>query len=423
MKNSMERGERAFWRRSWAGWICAVAALFGLPDCGSKGTVLRGGNANGGASNGGTGTGTGANGFGNSGNFMSWTGGGGNGGVGTGATGTGVGGGISISLEGGVTVDGGYVGSVTLTCTPGSLVVSGAPQTVQCSVALDGGVRAVDVVWLVDDTRIGSIGQDGVFRANGFVGGVVKVTAKVGTNAGGSATITTSITVDLQIQNNVGGISGADIAKMAGGGSADGQFGWLYPYDKTVFPRGLQPPELQFKGGCADATYLKITLPHYQYEQASQGSSPLRISIPDPIWKGLTLSTTGADAVQVSVSKMCGGQVTGAITEQWGIAPQKLKGVVYYATYESGSLGLANGGMVRLHLGGQSEKLLGGCFICHSASGNGEVIGPTDENVTNTYDVSSGTGAPSRMASWDYAVMNFYPGLTFDGKRILSSGG
>jgi len=44
------------------------------------------------------------------------------------------------------------------------LTVSGAPATVQFHVTLDDGSQP-HIVWSVDDTRIGSIGADGVFHA------------------------------------------------------------------------------------------------------------------------------------------------------------------------------------------------------------------------------------------------------------------
>ena len=53
---------------------------------------------------------------------------------------------------------------------------------------------------------------------------------------------------------NPGNVDAATQAKLEGGGTADAAFAWLYPYDKTVFARGLLSPTLQFGGTATDAT-------------------------------------------------------------------------------------------------------------------------------------------------------------------------
>src|SRR5262249_40357492 len=113
--------------------------------------------------------------------------------------------------------------ALKLVCDPGGLSLGGGPKTAQGYVELPDRTPAKDVVWNTDDTRVGSIGQDGLFRANGFVGGVVKITALVA----GNTRATIDFTVDVSIQSNPGGVSGADISKLIAGGKADAQFKWL----------------------------------------------------------------------------------------------------------------------------------------------------------------------------------------------------
>ncbi|HEY3234053.1 MAG TPA: hypothetical protein VGJ84_05025, partial [Polyangiaceae bacterium] len=387
------------------GWTLGIGSLLAavlLAQCGSSSTVKRAGN-------------TGGSGGRQRGDGSVWwsTGGSGNTGFGDSSydssgfdtgTSSNTGGMLNITP---IVV--GIDGSVLkIACDPGTLAVSGTPKTAQCYVELPDGSHATDVVWNTDDTRVGSIGQDGIFRANGFVGGVVKVTGTVA----GNTRATIEVTVDVSIQSNVGGVSAADIGKLIAGGSSDAQFKWLYPYDMTVFPRGLQAPELQFAGACADASYLKITLPHFTYEQAAKETAPLKVTFPDDAWKAAQLSTAGSDLMNVSVTKMCGGQVTGPKTEQWITAPGKLKGVVYYTTYRP------NIEALRLIIGATAQSLIPDCgAACHSVSANGEVLA----NATGTFDLTSGAVPPPQMASpsderFDYA------GLTYDGNRALSIG-
>ena len=54
--------------------------------------------------------------------------------------------------------------------------------------------------------------------------------------------------------------------ELGAGGTADASFAWLYPYDKTVFPRGLLPPTLQFGGTASDAAYVHVTFPGFELQ-------------------------------------------------------------------------------------------------------------------------------------------------------------
>ena len=68
---------------------------------------------------------------------------------------------------------------------------------------------------------------------------------------------------------------------------ADPPFAWLYPYDKTVFPRGLLPPTLQFDGGAASDAYVHITFPRLDYKGFFGPSSPPRVALSQPMWNAV----------------------------------------------------------------------------------------------------------------------------------------
>jgi hypothetical protein len=304
------------------------------------------------------------------------------------------------------------------------LTVSGAPATVQFHVVLDDGSMP-HIVWSVDDTRIGSIGADGVFHANGFVGGKVTVTAITPTGMA-----STTITVNVDITDNPAAVSDADKATLTGGGAVDPTFKWLYPYDKTVFPRGLTAPSLQLDGTAATTTYLKITAPSFSYQQFAAGTSPIRVTIPDPVWNGVTLTAGATDKVTVAVTKLSGGQAAGPATESWAIAQASLKGIVYYNTYKSPLA--QNGGVMRIRAGGTAEVVQAGCTVCHSVSANGSVLAvgignmPDEKGDWNpvdsaTYDLSPAGTATQRTRSSEGRLFSF-TGLTPDGKLGLVQG-
>src|SRR6185503_4724145 len=212
-----------------------------------------------------------------------------------------------------VTLDGGkdappipVKGSI-ISDLPSPLQVAGQPVAVRFQLLLESG-PATRVTWSVDDTRIGSIGDDGVFHANGQVGGVVTVTAMLA-----NSKFTTQYTVNVDITENPGGLSPADQSVLKAGGSKDAAFRWLYPYDGTVFPRGLAAPILQFGGAAASATYLAIKLPYYSYQQFTAGGTPIRATIPEAIWRGITLTASAADSVEVSLTKRSGSDVSGPV--------------------------------------------------------------------------------------------------------------
>jgi hypothetical protein len=350
------------------------------------------------------------------------------GGAGGSGAGTGGGGGSTPPPPPIVTTDGGgdtppnpVKGSI-ISDIPSPLTVSGQPLKVRFQLLLESGPATTRVAWSVDDTRIGSIGDDGVFNANGQIGGVVTVTALLG-----SSKFTTQYAVNVAITDNPAGLSPADQAVLKAGGSKDATLRWLYPYDGTVFPRGLAAPVLQFGGASANATYLAVKLPHYSYEQFAAGGMPLRATIPEPIWRGITLTAGAADSLEVSFTKRSGSDVSGPIGTSWVIAPASLKGIVYYNTYKSPLT--SNGGIMRIRAGQSAEVVQSGCTVCHSVSANGNVLAaglnyslpdlsPTDSATFNL----SPTGTLSVRSQTAEGRLFAFAGLTPDGSRALVNG-
>lgn len=267
--------------------------------------------------------------------------------------------------------------SLTLTAkgTVGNVVGGG-----NFSAVLSNGKPAPGVNWSLDDASLGAISSAGVFAA-GASAGSTKVRARVG-----NLEATADVTVKLEIEEDVSsGLSAADKAKLRAGGGSDPSFGWLYPYDKTVFPRGLLPPVFQFRGSVPNAYYVKVTSNLLFVEAFFPGSgSAARISVSEAFWKTMTHGAKGGDPLTVEVTKIEGGNVTGPAKETWTIAQGSLKGTVYYNTYNSTLAG--TGGVLRIRPGKQADVLLrdtippgadGGkkeCVVCHSVSANGSAL-------------------------------------------------
>jgi hypothetical protein len=252
-----------------------------------------------------------------------------------------------------------------------TLQVNAAGTTLQFTATLAGNSTPVTAIWTIDVAGIGTIDGTGLFTASGTLGGQTTVTAKVG-----NATASTVLTVVLHLSDNPGNVPPATQGLLQGGGTADAAFKWLYPYNATVFPRGLLAPTLQFAGTAPDATYVQVSFTGLVYQGFYGASNPGRVTFSPQLWTTITESASGSDSVKVQITKISGGQVTGPITETWTIASGSLKGTVYYSSYDSP---LANGGAVlTIQPGAAAPTVLmgggSGCVVCHAVSADGSTI-------------------------------------------------
>jgi len=347
-------------------------------------------------------------------------------------TGTEGGAGLELGLGGAATTPQGGVGATDLalvvTADREELEVTGEPATVQITARFDDGSKPNKVVWSVDDTGLGSIDDSGQFRSNGFVAGDVTITATVGSQ---TASVTLHITVAISSDPDELDASLKDDLQVGGqagpaGVGPDADFRFLYPYDKTVFPRGLAAPLLQLGGADADATYVKISAGAFAYEAFAAGDGLTRVTLPPEVWRGVTLSAAPGEWVEVAVSKASGGEVTGPVSQRWLIAPGSLKGFVYYNTYRSLLAG-NNGAVMRIKPGENATVLQKGCTVCHTVSAQGNVMvagvqwDKSNAVVSRAFDLPATGGIQLRDEQEEGRVYSF-GGLTPDGALLLTSG-
>jgi hypothetical protein len=310
---------------------------------------------------------------------------------------------------------------------------------------LDNSPTPVAAKWSVDDAGIGTIDQNGVFSA-GLFAGKTTVRAQVG-----SLQATAEVIVNIKIEEDLTpapGLSDADKTKLRAGGTADASFKWLYPYDRTVFPRGLPAPRLQFTSAAPRAFYVKVKSNQLEYEGFYPGGSGAsRVTVAEAVWKLVTQSAKANDPVTVSVTKVVGANsVTGPSSETWNIAQGSLKGTVFYNSYNSALAG-AIGAVLRVKPGTTAEVFIrktrtGGtsdkyCIVCHSVSaqGNRLVSGvswgndPAEPGQTNN-DGNPQDSASFRISTTGTATQEYYKddgrilpfgALTPDAKYLLGS--
>lgn len=255
-------------------------------------------------------------------------------------------------------------------------------------VTLDG--RTIDEVvkaeWSFSRFDVGSF-VGNVLTPTGFIGGKGEVTVK----AGGMVAKTTA-TIKLRLVT--GEVpNAAQATGFATAVDADGTLVTLYPYDGTVFPRGLPAPLLQWSGGGTNG-FFKIqaksaTFEYTAYATVANANGEYAFpKIPSDAWAKLTDSTDGA--LEVSVQRFDGTKAYLPKVLSLRIAGANLKGTVYYTrlTNEAG------GAFVRrIEPGGVPTEAVQkngeACVACHSVSKDGSRI------------VGSINGGASPWGVWD----------------------
>jgi hypothetical protein len=225
------------------------------------------------------------------------------------------------------------------------------------------------------------------------------------------------------LSENPGGVSTATQQQLQSGGSADPNLAWLYPYDHTVFPRGILSPTLQFGGTAPDAVWVHITFPEMTYDgYFGASSAPLgggQAALSSAAWIALEAMATASDTVSVELTKISGGQVSGPISESWSIAQGELRGTIYHETYGSQIIGGAGVGIMKIQPGATAPTpLKRGCSnVCHTASANGSTLvaasGDFNLFASSSYDLQTDASVIHAAGTQIFIYGGLYPDGTF----------
>ena len=219
-----------------------------------------------------------------------------------------------------------------------------------------------------------------------------------------------------------------ELERLKAGGPT-GAMRWLYPYEGTIFPRGLRAPLLMWEGEVPDAVYIQIKSNDYEYSGAlavppatglqvpnglsfvvnelSKLPAQPQLQLPQEIWDEAGARAQGpGDQLTIEVTSLSKGVVAGPLPLHVQIAPGTLYGSVYYNSYltEVGvqPTGLPpdvnNGGKV-LRISANGELSIvgqGRCNGCHAVSANGSrMIMQSSESTA----MNSGYGASYKLGS------------------------
>ncbi|MBK7580759.1 MAG: WD40 repeat domain-containing protein [Myxococcales bacterium] len=300
-----------------------------------------------------------------------------------------------------------------------------------------GGSTAVAATWSFDRLDLGLISSAGSLTAHGTKGGAGTVTATFGTL---SATATVSI--NLKLEEDTASLTPADKAKF-GSPDSNPSGTLLYPYDQTVFARGILGPELMWSGGGAGDKYkLEIVDKSVTLTAYFPADPPSRFGMKKEWWTTLTESSDGSP-VSVKLSRLdAAGAAHQPMSQSWSIAPGSLRGTIYYWAVNTGTLmKIAPGASspVAVFDPGPANQLgtpapsgydntqppweagTGGkrCVACHTVSKDGSTLATIFEKKGSTASpwgtVALGQTPPSILQMSAYTSTAIYLGLSPDG--------
>jgi len=231
---------------------------------------------------------------------------------------------------------------------------------------------------------------------------------------------------------------------------------FLYPYDKTVWARGLLAPLLQWSWstGDADAIQIRLATTSGSFTWTGSFGRPMilmqtggpyiRAPIPQDVWAMATNTAGGptpnkmVDQLTINLVVAKGGQGYGPISETWTVAPGLLDGIIYYNSYGTqlaqnstgavGGNGMFGGAVLSIKVGDTGPQLTAGasggaaqCRVCHSvAAGGSRLVVQHGDNygVSSAYDLTP-TGNVEHVMTHDAT----FPGVYADGSMALTEAG
>jgi hypothetical protein len=271
-------------------------------------------------------------------------------------------------------------------------VMAGATGTQQFQVVAkfsDGSSQPITsgAVWASDQLSVGAVSNAGLYTANGSLGGVVDVQ---GSYMGLSAAAT--LTVKIVVQENPAGAATAVETSLQGATTPDANVVWAYPYDKTVWPRGLPAPVLQWNGGAAtDVYYLHVVSPTYELQEfaAATGAPASQLQMSAADWAQFTGSTAGA--AQITVARWDGTAATVITQQTWTIASASMRGTIYYWANNLGRIMRLDpgGAPADFSMGVVPAPTQGCSMACHTVAANGSAMTVAGGTFGGTYDLQS----------------------------------
>ncbi|MCH2107996.1 MAG: hypothetical protein MK135_01605 [Polyangiaceae bacterium] len=367
------------------------------------------------------------------------------------------------------------------------LVVRSGEDLPTLELSASAGNQSVTVVWSVNRADAATItrgpSDTATFTPTGNVGGVVIVLATVD-----GQTTQFEVTIEIESEQNgpdlaqpgqVAQIPADENALTAGGGpggvggeglgtaiddeaissaldspESDGaskNLKFVYPYEGTIFPRGILAPLVawQWDDADADAILLELNNEAGTFSWSGKFGRPAILEttagnfhqhpIPQNIWEQATNTAGGPDdQLTLSLTVLHEDKAYGPITQKWTVAEARLSGTIYYNSYGTnlaknfnGAVGGDNrfgGATLSIRVGDTSPELVAGsdgdtsnCRVCHSVAANGSGLISSRSNGAVSYNTAiqaDGTLTETLLG----AALEF-PAIYPDGGMVMGSNG
>jgi hypothetical protein len=214
-----------------------------------------------------------------------------------------------------------------------------------------------------------------------------------------------------------GELTAAQIQALKSGGDP-GSARFTYPYDGTVFPRGIQGPLVAWdKTDASDAVYVHIKSTAFEYHGCFKPTGANELQLPDDVWDTAGAKTYGKrDPYTVELTVASGSKVVGPFAQKWIIAQATIKGSVYYNSYSNVGATGVGGQVYRIPPKGKAEAFIKyECNGCHSLSANGtRMTSQTLALGARAYNLEN--GEPQAVAA---PTNNAYSAMYPDGSHYL----
>jgi len=246
------------------------------------------------------------------------------------------------------------------------------------AVGVDGNGKEVKVFdggqWSFDRPDAASIDAAGAMTASGHVG--AKGTLAFALEG---ITASTSVTLRLQYSSNPDQVGDEVKKAFAAATETDSVLDIVYPYDDTIYPRGLPGPAVHCNGaGPGDVYYMFLEHELFVYQAWAKLGAKGRfewLTMPVDAWRTLTDTLVGD--VTLSVQRYDGTKAFLPQTRTIRIAEASLAGSITYHEVYMVTPTEGAGTTVRLKPG-QSAALpflqTNACVGCHSVSKDGSRI-------------------------------------------------
>jgi hypothetical protein len=265
-------------------------------------------------------------------------------------------------------------------------------------------------------TGAGAVGGD-----NGFIGFGAGGAAGAGAGIGGSnSAVKGPPSIDKCAPGDPGKFGGATAGNRL-----------LYPYDGTIFPRGLGGPLLMWDSP-ADQILVQAKSSGFTYQDCPVPPDKTRFQIPDDVWTDAGAWSNGTgDPLVITLTVLSGGKVIGPVTVNVLFALATMKGAIYYNTYGS-KLAANNGAVLKLVPGAAAATLfltdtgvapLGPCRSCHALSADGMTMTANHHFYPGVYNSESYnvTGPTPTLINGTIPEAGF-AGIYPDGTRLVTNG-